>query len=149
MKNECTDNSSGKQWRNLISNLKIGTEALLCAAQKQAIRTTYMKYYIDKTTESTLCRLCWKKGKSVQHITSGYGQLAQKEYKIRHDNIAKKVHYDICKINGLEHNEKWYEHAPEGAVKNEEIKVTWDINIQCDNLIEARGPDLKVIYKKE
>ena len=52
-------------------------------------------------------------------------------------------------MNGLEHNEKWYDHAPEKAVENEEIKVLWDINIQCDNLIEARQPDLTVIDKKE
>ena len=88
-------------------------------------------------------------GKSVQHITSRCEKLAQKEYKRRHDNVAKKVHWDICKKNGLEHSEKWYEHTPEGAVENEEIKVLWDINIQCRNLIEARRPDLIVIDKKQ
>ena len=46
--------------------------------------------------------------------------------------FAKKVHWDICKKNGQEHSEKWFEHAPEGAVENEEIKVLWDINIQCN-----------------
>ena len=108
-----------------------------------------MKYHIDKSSESPLCRLCGKKGESVQHITSGCEKLTQKEYKRRHDNVAKKVHWDICKKNRLEHSEKWYEHVPEGAVENEEIKVLWDINIQCDNLIEARQPDLIVIDKKE
>ena len=29
------------------------------------------------------------------------------------------------------------------------MKLLWDINIQCDNLIEARRPDLIVIDKKE
>ena len=139
-----------KTWQWLSrGDLKVGTEALLCAAQEQAIRTNYMNYHIDKTSESPLCRLCGKKGESVQHITSGCEKLAQKEYKSRHENVAKKVHWDICKNNGLEHGEKWYEHAPEGAVENEEIKVLWDINIQCDNLMEARRPDLIVIDKKE
>ena len=96
-----------------------------------------------------MCRLCLKKGESVQHTTSGCEKLAQKEYKRRHDNVAKKVHWDICKKNALEHSKKWYEHAPEGTVENEEIKVLWDINIQCDNLIQARRPDLIVIDKKE
>ena len=91
----------------------------------------------------------WEKGESVQHITSRCKKLAQKEYKRRHDNVAKKVHWDICKKNRLEHSEKWYEHVPEGAVENEENKVLWDINIQCDNLTEARRPDLIVIDKKE
>ena len=76
-----------------------------------------------------------KKGESVQHITSGCKKWAQKEYKRRHNNVAKKVYWDICKKNGLEHSEKWYARAPEGAVENEEIKVLRDINIQCDNLI--------------
>ena len=122
---------------------------MLCAAQKQAIRTNYIRYHIDKTSESPPCRLCGKKGESVQHITSGCEKLAQKEYKRRRDNVAKEVQWDICKKNGLEHSEKWYGHAPEGAVENEEIKVLWDINIQCDNLIEAMRPDLIVIDKKE
>ena len=76
--------------------------------------------------------------------------MAQKEYKRRHGNVLKNVHWDICKKNGLEHSEKWYEpSSPEGAVENEEIKVLWDINIQCDNLIEATRPDLIVFDKKE
>ena len=93
--------------------------------------------------------MCGEKGESVQHISSRCEKLAQKEYKRRHDNVAKKIHWDICKKNRLEHSEKWYEHVPEGAVENEENKVLWDINIQCDNLIEARRPDLIVIDKKE
>ena len=130
-------------------DLKVGTEALLCAAQEQAIRTNYIKHHIHKTSDNPMCRLCGKKGKSVQHITSGCEKLAQKEYKKRHDNVAKKIHWDICKENGLEHSERLYEDAPEGSVENEEIKVLWDINIQCDNLIEARRPHLVVIDKKE
>ena len=49
----------------------------------------------------------------------------------------------------MEHTEKWYEHIPEGVVENEEVKVLWDINVQCDNVIEARRPDIIVINKKE
>ena len=38
---------------------------------------------------------------------------------------------------------------PEGAVGNEEVKLLWDINIQCDNVIEPRRPDIVVADKKE
>ena len=65
------------------------------------------------------------KGESVQHLVCGCEKLAQKEYKSRHDNVAKKVHWDFCKKNGLEHTEKWYEHVPEGVVENKEVKVLW------------------------
>ena len=63
----------------------------------------------------------------------------------RHDTVAKKIHWDLCKKNGLEHAERWYEHVPEGAIENEEVKVLWDINVQCDNVINARRPDIIVI----
>ena len=49
----------------------------------------------------------------------------------------------------MEHTEKWHEHVPEGVVDNEEVKVLWDINVQCDNVIEERRPDIIVIDKKE
>ena len=71
-----------KTWQWLSKgDLKVKTEVLLCAAQEQVIRTNYMKYHIDKTSESPVCRLYEKKGESVQHITSGCEKLTQKEYK--------------------------------------------------------------------
>ena len=76
-------------------------------------------------------------------------KLAWKEYKRQYNNVAKKVHWDLCKKNGLEHTEKWYEHVPEGAVEHEEMKVLWDINVQCDNDIEPRRPDIILIDKIE
>ena len=42
--------------------LKVETEAMLYAAQEQAIRTHYVKHKIDKTAQSTLCRM-WDKKK--------------------------------------------------------------------------------------
>ena len=38
---------------------------------------------------------------------------------------------------------------PEGAVENGEVKLLWDITIQCDNVIEARKPDIVVVDKKK
>ena len=29
------------------------------------------------------------------------------------------------------------------------MKVLWDINVQCDNVIEGRRPDIIVIEKKK
>ena len=60
---ENVDKNKTWQWLSKC-DLKIGTEALLCAAQEQAIRTNCVKYYIDKTRESPLCRLCGKNVKA-------------------------------------------------------------------------------------
>ena len=85
----------------------------------------------------------------MQYLGSGCEKLAQKEYKRRHDNVAKKVHWDLCKKNELDCKEKRYEHVPDGEVENEKVKLLWDVNIQCDNVIEARRPDIVVVDKKE
>ena len=45
--------------------------------------------------------------------------------------------------------EKRYEHVSEGAADNEEMKVLWDISVKCDNIIDARRPDIIVTEKKE
>ena len=49
---------------------------------------------------------CGKKCESVQHLVRGYKKLSQKEHKRQDYNAAKKVHWDLCKKNGLKDTEK-------------------------------------------
>lgn len=39
---------------------------------------------------------------TVWHITSECTSIAQKDYKMPHDNIASIVHWELCKTYGLE-----------------------------------------------
>ena len=75
---------------------------MLCAAQEQAIRTNYVKHYIDNSIDNPLCRKCGKRGESLQHIISECEKLAQKEYKRCHGNVAKKIHLELCKKKFME-----------------------------------------------
>ena len=77
----------------------------------------------------------------MQHLVSDLINWL-KEYRRRPDNVAKKFHRELCKKNGLEHMKNSYEHVLERAVENEEVKVLWDINVQCN-------PDIIVIVNKE
>lgn len=129
--------------------MKPETEALICAAQEQALRTNYIKCKIDKTIESPLCRLCKEKGESVYHIVSECKVLAQREYKRRHDKIAQFVHWELCGKFRVERASNWYEHRPEGVIENDEVKILWDFMIQCDRMVEYRKPDIVVVEKKE
>ena len=95
-----------------------------------------------------MCRMCGKRGESIQHIVAECEKLAQRDYKRRHDNVAKKVHWDLCRKHGLQHSDEWYEHTPEGVVENEAVKILWDINVQCDNVIQVRRPDVIVVHKE-
>ena len=78
-----------KSWQWLAKgDLKGCTEALICSAQEQALRTNYTKFHIDKNADSPLCRMCGEKGETISHLVSEGGKLAQREYKRRHDNVA-------------------------------------------------------------
>ena len=131
------------------ADLKAETEALIVAAQDQALRTNYVKFHIDKTTESPLCRMCKDKGESVMHILSECSKLAQREYKRRHDNVARIVHWELCGLYKIGRGKNWYEHEPKAVIESDEVKILWDFNIQCDHVIEHRRPDIVVIDKKE
>ena len=103
---------------------------------------------LAKTSENPFCRMCSQRGETVQHIISESNKLAQREYQIRHDTVAKLVHWKLCEKHNLERKEKWYDHCPEGAVEDDDAKLICDRNIEYDNVIEARRPDLILVDKK-
>ena len=91
--------ASGDSWIWLTKgNLKKETEGLLIAAQDQALRTNIIKAKIDKSHDDPKCRMCKEGDESVTHnIISQCKKLAQTEYKIRHDTIAKAVHWSYAR----------------------------------------------------
>ena len=85
-------------WKWLVqSDLKVQTEATICAAQEQALRTNYTKNKIDKTSENPLCRMCGEREETVQHIICECKKLAQCEYKRRYDIVAKLFLLEIVR----------------------------------------------------
>ena len=74
------------------SDLKGCTEILIRSVQEQSIRTNYIKYNIDKTAESPLCRMCSTRNETISYTVIECGKLAQKEYKRRHDSVRRYVH---------------------------------------------------------
>ena len=123
------------------------TEALIMAAQEQAIRTNNIKAKIDKTQENSKCRMCGKAEESGNHVLSECSKLAQKEYKRRHDWFGTKIHWEICRTYGIEVKEKWYEHRPEVVMENDEYNILWAFTVQTDHEIHGRRPDVIVVLK--
>ena len=122
---------------------------MFCAAQEQAIRTKYVKHKIDITAQSSLCRMCDKKSETISHIVSVCEKLSQKEDKRRHNNVARIFQWKLCGKYKLKRSEKWYEHAQEAVVENEEEKILQDVMIQCDRKIKATKPDTVAVNKNK
>ena len=85
----------------------------------------------------------------MAHVVSECSTLAQTEYKGRHDNEARYIHWQLCGKCELKRANNWYEQKLEGVVESENFKILWDFTIQCDRKIEARRPDIVFVDKKE
>ena len=73
--------------------------------------------------------MCKKADESIDDIVSGCSKLAQKEYKRRHHNLGKIVHWKLARKCNFEAGDKWYEHEPESVL--EDYKVFCMIIISC------------------
>ena len=73
--------------------------------------------------------------------------LAKNRYQKRHDKVAKKSHWLLCKKFHLERNDKWYEHVTDSVLENGRFKIFWDFPIQTDKVIEQRRSDTYVSTK--
>ena len=74
-------------------------------------------------------------------------QTCPKEYKRRHDNVGRYVHWQFYEKLSINWARLWYEHEPESVVENKNFKILWDFTIQHDPMIEAREPDIVVADK--
>ena len=90
-----------------------------------------------------------KSDETVNHLLSECPKLAQSDYK-RHDNVAKAIHWDLCKQVNIDSGEKWYVHSPGTVAENENAKGLWDfITIQTDKTLPHNRPDIAKVDRKK
>ena len=130
----------------LIYVLSIETEGFLLAAQDQVLhmRTLQNVFYPSFFPQ---CQLCNSQGETVEHLVSGCTQLAVTQYKTRHDNVAKYLHWLLCSKYDMQREHHWWKHNPDSVVENNSVKILWDFNIFVDHVISARWLDIAVIDK--
>ena len=88
-------------------DLKRETQSLIVATQNQSIRTNLVKIRIDKSQGDSLCReVCREVDESINHIVSGCSKPAQKDYKRRHGNLGKIVHWKLARKCNFEAGDK-------------------------------------------
>ncbi|XP_054913489.1 uncharacterized protein LOC129377515 [Poeciliopsis prolifica] len=144
---QVADISKSYQWLEK-AGLKDSTEALILAAQEQALNTRAIEAQIYHTRQDPRCRLCKEAPETVQHITAGCKILAGKAYMERHNQVAGIVYRNICAEYGLETpRSKW--ETPPKVVENARAKILWDFQIQTDKMVMANQPDIVVVDKHQ
>ena len=143
-----TDEEHAYKWMK-TTGLKIETEALITAAQEQALNTKQHQAKVLHTTKDPTCRLCKSANETVTHILAACPKLAQTEYLKRHNAVAAVIHKNICDEYGIETAKQTWLHHPEAVTETEEVKILWDFEIRTDRVIPARRPDIVVLDKEE
>ena len=133
------------QWLNK-SNLSANTEAMIMAAQEQALNTRAIAHKVYRTRDNPRCRLCNSHDETVAHLVSGCSKLAGTAYTERHNHVASTVYRAICSEYDLEHPNNWWE-LPEKVVENPHAKILWDFYIQTDKMVQHNKPDTVIIDK--
>ena len=129
--------------------LKKETESTIIAAQDQALCTRNMRKHVFGEDIDSKCRVCGDAEETVAHIISECTKLAQVEYKaIRHDNVAKVIHWKLCEKWGFQRGDKWYTHHPEKILESEQCKILWDFPIQTDKVLKHNRPDITIVDKQ-
>ena len=103
--------------------------------------------HIYSAAISPLCRLCGNCDETVEHLVSGCGFLAVSQYIVRHNNVARHIHWSLCIKFNLDCSESSWNHCPPSIIENDRVKLLWDFNIYTDRVISARRPDIVVINK--
>ena len=106
---EDVDTAKSFSWLK-SSTLKAETEGFVLAAQDQSLKTKNYIKNVMKTGDDSSCRFCKQQSETVDHLISGCSVLATNEYIVRHNKVARYVHWRLCKKYQLTTTEKWYEH---------------------------------------
>ena len=97
-----------------------------------------------KTGDDSSCRFCKEKSETIDHLISGCSILATNEYIVRHNKVAKYVHWKICKYYQFTTEDKWYDHETPPVMSNEKVTIMWDFPIQTDREIRSNRPDIVI-----
>ena len=120
---------------------------MIMTAQDQALRTRYIQRAVGGTNISSRCRKYYQKDDTTNHIASECPALAQNQYKMRHDTVARAVHWNLCKKYQLPCSNRWYEHQSQPVTENKNSKLLRDYSIRTDRTIPAHRADLTLVDK--
>ena len=76
--------------------------SLVTAAQDQAFNMHNHQRNIMKLPMDGKFRMCYKAEEHMTHIVARCTTLAPSEYTIRHNKVARYIHWMICKHMGLQ-----------------------------------------------
>ena len=70
--------------------------------------------------------------------------LCGTQYKYRHDQICKYIHWNILRDLGIEVPKSWMSHTPQETTTKGGINILWDMYVLTDRKVPHNKPDIIV-----
>ncbi|XP_023311019.1 uncharacterized protein LOC111691848 [Anoplophora glabripennis] len=149
MEQEHIDSNASYKWLQL-GYIYSESEGFLIAIQDQVVNTKYYrKHIIGDQRIDDKCRLCGVQSETIDHIVSGCTVMAATEYTTRHNNVAKIIHQEVCKEEGIATDKvPYYKYSPQNVIETETTKIYWNWQIITDRPIQHNIPDI-VLQRKD
>ncbi|MDE5978285.1 MAG: reverse transcriptase family protein [Turicibacter sp.] len=114
-------------------NISAKEEGMLCKLQDRNI------FFHNKS-----CPHCHQGKMSVEHLATNCGRMLNFDYKKRHDDVVRCLHFMFAKKFGLNERKRLKAYKVEKVISNERVRIKSDMPIITDNRIEHNKPDLMV-----
>ena len=88
--------------------------------------------------------VCGHANKSVEYLATRCGRLLNSDYKRRHDEVVRCLHFQYTKKYGLNKKKRLKNYQVEKVVSNKRVKIKSDIPILTELQIECNKPDLMI-----
>ena len=92
------------------------------------------------------CRRCRGNWETAEHVVTHCTFWLATLYIYRHDMVAQRVHYYLCRKAGLKAPP--YSSKVPGVIANDRYKLCWNQPVQCKAIIKHNKPDI-VLYDKQ
>ena len=150
--NETEQVADERSWQWLRGGfLDKRTEAFVCAAQENALKTRCYNATILHQEGDVKCRMCGKSAETVGHVMSACDKLAQRDYKRRHDRMGLRIYWELCGKYGIKRTERWFEETPDAIRVNNDgrYEIWWDKKVITAKVLEHNRPDVVVIDREK
>ena len=119
-------------------------EAALYAIRDQAVPTLdIIKRVWRQKLTSTACRFCHSKPETLDHVLTGCGALSWTDHLQRHNDVAKRIYFAICKATGTRFRREWWTRRPPSTLPLVGGgHIHWDRKIAVFHSVDATWPDI-------
>lgn len=90
------------------------------------------------------CPHCNQGPKSVDHLATSCGRMLNYDYKKRHNDIVRCIHFMYVKKYGLHPGKRIKNYKVENTIYNDRVRIKSDTTIITENRIENNKPDLMI-----